>query len=80
MARVKLMSPQLRERCGAKQVEIEADDVDEVLTRLQVDRNRDLRVLVNGRAIGHLDGAATRIGEDDTVTIYSIGIRGWPGG
>jgi molybdopterin converting factor small subunit len=80
MARVKLMSPQLRERHGARQVELEAADVDDVLARLEIERGQDLRVLVNGRAIDFLDGGATRLGAGDTVTIYTIGIRGWPGG
>ncbi len=80
MVAVKLMSPQLRERHGGRRIEMEAADVEEVLTRLGVDENEDLRVLVNGRAIQFLDGRATALDSEDAVTIYYVGIRGWPGG
>ena len=80
MALVKLMSPQLRKQHGERRVEVEAVTVEEVLRRLEVDRNQDLRVLVNGRAIEFLDGESTRLDADDTVSVYYIGIRGWPGG
>lgn len=80
MAVVKLMSPALRERHGSRVVEMEAPNVEELLTRLEIEVDRDLRVLVNGRAIALLDGAATTLGTGDAVTIYSVGIRGWPGG
>ena len=59
---------------------MEAADVEEVLTRLEIEVDPDLRVLVNGRAIALLDGIATRLGAGDAVTIFSVGIRGWPGG
>jgi len=80
MVAVKLMAPELRERHGARRVEMEAADVEEVLTRLGVEENRDLRVLVNGRAIQFLSGRATALAAEDAVTIYYVGIRGWPGG
>ena len=79
MVAVKLMSPELRKRHG-RRVEMEAADVEEVLTRLGVDQNQDLRVLVNGRAIQFLGGRATALDSEDAVTIYYVGIRGWPGG
>ena len=80
MVRVKLMSPELRARHGAPQLEVEAQDVAEVLARIAAEDNQDLRVLVNGRAIQFLDGRATKLSPDDVVTVYYIGIRGWPGG
>jgi molybdopterin converting factor small subunit len=80
MVQVKLMSPQLRQQHGRRHVEMEAADVEAVLTRLGVEENEDLRVLVNGRAIQLLAGCATELGPGDTVSIFYIGIRGWPGG
>ena len=80
MVQVKLMSPGLRRQHGARRIEVEARDVQQVIGRLEVEENQDLRVLVNGRAIQFLDGRATRVGPDDTVSVYYIGIRGWPGG
>lgn len=80
MVAVKLMSPQLREQHGARRLELDAADVDEVLERLSVPENQDLRVLVNGRAIDFLEGRATRLAADDTVSVFYLGIRGWPGG
>jgi molybdopterin converting factor small subunit len=40
----------------------------------------DLQVLVNGRSIELLDGAATPLTEADTVTLHHVGARGYPGG
>ena len=80
MVQVKLMSPQLRNRHGARRVELEAADVDELLDRLDVEEGPDLRVLVNGRSIRFLAGRATPLRSSDTVAVYTIGIRGWPGG
>ena len=80
MVQVKLMSPQLSKQHGAQRVELEVSDVEEVLTRLAVEDNQDLRVLVNGRAIQFLAGRATALRECDAVTLYYVGIRGWPGG
>ena len=77
---VKLMSPGLREKHGGRRVELEGADVAELLTRLAVDENQDLRVLVNGRSIQFLDGRETKLDASDTVSVYYIGIRGWPGG
>ena len=74
MVQVKLMSPQLRQQHGRRHVEMEAPDVEAVLTRLGVEE------LVNGRAIQLLAGCATELGPGDTVSIFYIGIRGWPGG
>ena len=42
--------------------------------------NRDLRVLVNGRAMIWLDGVDTKLTEADSVTLLHSGARGWPGG
>ena len=42
--------------------------------------NADLRVLVNGRDVTFLDGLATRLTPDDTVTLHMTGARGYPGG
>jgi len=50
------------------------------LSRLGVEESEDLRVLVNGRAIEFLDGRATALDPEDAVTIFYVGIRGWPGG
>jgi molybdopterin converting factor small subunit len=80
MVQVKLMSPQLREQHGARRIELEASDVEEVLSRLEVEQNQDLRVLVNGRAIQFLAGRDTPLDPEDAVTLYYVGIRGWPGG
>jgi hypothetical protein len=59
---------------------MEVADVAELLTRLGIETDQDLRVLVNGRAIALLEGAATALGREDSVAIFSVGIRGWPGG
>lgn len=80
MVAVKLMSPALRARHGARRVEIDAPDVDTLLRQLAIEDDRDLRVLVNGRSIALLDGRATALAAGDAVAIYTIGIRGWPGG
>jgi molybdopterin converting factor small subunit len=42
--------------------------------------NRDAEVLVNGRNIAFLDGLETPLAEDDSVTIFLHGARGYPGG
>lgn len=80
MVQVNLMSPRLREQHGVRHIELEEVDVEAVLTRLGVEESEDLRVLVNGRAIQFLEGRATALGPDDAVTIFYVGIRGWPGG
>jgi len=80
MVQVRLMSPQLREQHGVRRIEIEEVDVEAVLSRLGVEESEDLRVLVNGRAIEFLDGRATALDPEDAVTIFYVGIRGWPGG
>jgi len=80
MVQVKLMSPGLREQHGTRRIEMDAADVAEVLSRLGVEEHQDLRVLVNGRAIQFLAGRETRLTAEDSVSVYYIGIRGWPGG
>ena len=80
MAHVKLLSRTLRSRHGRRTIEMEATDVEELLGRLRIEPDPDLRVLVNGRAIALLEGVATPLETEDAVTIYSVGIRGWPGG
>jgi molybdopterin converting factor small subunit len=42
--------------------------------------HRDLRVLVNGRSVLFLAGLDTPLGEEDTVSLFLSGARGWPGG
>jgi molybdopterin converting factor small subunit len=42
--------------------------------------NQDLRILVNGRSVVFLDGLDTKLQQDDTVTVYIAGARGFPGG
>jgi len=42
--------------------------------------NRDLEVLVNGRNVAFLAGLDTTLEEDDRVTIFLHGARGYPGG
>lgn len=42
--------------------------------------NRDIEVLVNGRNIAFLAGLDTEVAEDDRVTIFLHGARGYPGG
>jgi molybdopterin converting factor small subunit len=44
------------------------------------DLNRDIEVLVNGRNIAFLDGLETRLNDDDRVTVFLHGARGYPGG
>ena len=40
----------------------------------------DIEVLVNGRNIAFLAGLDTRLDDDDRVTVFSNGVRGYPGG
>ncbi len=40
----------------------------------------DIEVLVNGRNIAFLAGLDTRLDEDDRVTVFFNGARGYPGG
>jgi molybdopterin converting factor small subunit len=42
--------------------------------------SRDARVLKNGRNIGLLEGLATSLEPNDTVTVYFFGSRAYPGG
>jgi molybdopterin converting factor small subunit len=42
--------------------------------------NRDLEVLVNGRNVAFLAGLDTPLADDDRVTIFLHGARGYPGG
>ena len=42
--------------------------------------SRDLRILVNGRAVEFLDGLDTELSDSDRVTIHFMGARGFPGG
>ena len=42
--------------------------------------HRDLRVLVNGRSIGFLQGLDTALEKRDRVTVHLTGARGYPGG
>ena len=41
--------------------------------------SRDARILKNGRNIGLLDGLATPLETNDTVTVYFFGSRAYPG-
>lgn len=40
----------------------------------------DIEVLVNGRNIAFLAGLDTRLDDDDRVTVFFNGVRGYPGG
>jgi molybdopterin converting factor small subunit len=42
--------------------------------------NQDVEVLVNGRNIAFLDGLNAPLAEEDRVTIFVHGARGYPGG
>jgi molybdopterin converting factor small subunit len=42
--------------------------------------NRDIEVLVNGRNISFLSGLQTPLSNDDRVTVFLHGARGYPGG
>ena len=42
--------------------------------------SQDLRILVNGRSVAFLEGLDTRLREDDSVTVYIAGARGYQGG
>ena len=46
----------------------------------ETDLNEDVEVLVNGRNIKFLDGMATPLDEEDSVTLLYHGVRGFPGG
>ena len=79
----------LREPLGASEVRSAAESVRALLDELadggaEALRERldsvDLRVLVNGRSIGFLDGLETRLEKKDTVTVHLSGARGYPGG
>jgi molybdopterin converting factor small subunit len=42
--------------------------------------NNDIEVLVNGRNIAFLAGLDTELVDDDRVTVFLHGARGYPGG
>jgi molybdopterin converting factor small subunit len=42
--------------------------------------NRDIEVLVNGRNMAFLNGLGTSLSENDRVTVFLHGARGYPGG
>jgi molybdopterin converting factor small subunit len=42
--------------------------------------NQDLRILVNGRSVVFLEGLDTKLRQEDSVTVYIAGARGYPGG
>ncbi len=42
--------------------------------------NRDIEVLVNGRNIAFLEDLDTAVSDEDRVTIFLHGARGYPGG
>jgi molybdopterin converting factor small subunit len=81
---------------GERRLTLSADSVGDLLEALVAespDRERaaqailpegvlhqDLQVLVNGRNIELLEGAATRLCDADTVTLHHVGARGYPGG
>jgi len=44
------------------------------------DLNRDIEVLVNGRNIAFLDGLETPLNDNDRITVFLHGARGYPGG
>ena len=75
------MAPSLREQHGAKELQSDATSVAEALGELSINPdNEDLRVLVNGRAIAFLEGAATALTAKDVMSVFYTGIRGFPGG
>lgn len=78
---MRLLAPELRARHGgARELASNARSVRGLVDELGARVDQDLRVLVNGRAIALLDGMETLIGDDDVVSLYYAGIRGFPGG
>lgn len=41
---------------------------------------KDLRILVNGRSVVFLEELDTKLQQEETVTVYIAGARGYPGG
>jgi molybdopterin converting factor small subunit len=86
----------LRALLGAKVVSAEAIDAGKLLREIAArggeaaaeqifdadgcTPSQDLRILVNGRSVVFLDGFETKLQEEDTVTVYIAGARGYPGG
>jgi molybdopterin converting factor small subunit len=76
-------------RFGAREQSVNGTTVAAVLSESPVPRtllfpegqlNGDLEVLVNGRNIAFLAGLNTPLVEEDRVTIFLHGARGYPGG
>jgi molybdopterin synthase sulfur carrier subunit len=67
----------LRQAAGAREIELQADTVKELLDRLaagygdKLDRYlRISTVLVNGKNVAHMKGPRTRLKPDDVVSIF----------
>ena len=76
-------------RFGAREQSVSGATVAAVLSESPVPRallfpdgqlNGDPEVLVNGRNIAFLGGLDTPLAEEDRVTIFVHGARGYPGG
>jgi molybdopterin converting factor small subunit len=76
-------------RFGGKERHVRGGTVKDVLQQAPVPAgvlfpdgrlNRDVEVLVNGRNVSFLAGLDTALAEDDRVTIFFHGARGYPGG
>ncbi len=89
MPTVKLLTG-LRKFGGAQQ-QIAGATVREVLAAIAVPDellfpqrdevlNQDIEVLVNGRNIAFLDQLCTAVTDEDRITIFLHGARGYPGG
>jgi sulfur-carrier protein len=67
----------LRQAAGAREAELEADNVKELLERLSTDYDGRLdrylkisTVLVNGKNVAHIKGRKTKLKPDDVVSIF----------
>jgi len=67
----------LRQAAGAREAELEADSVKELLERLSTDYDGRLdrylkisTVLVNGKNVAHIKGRKTKLKPDDVVSIF----------
>lgn len=67
----------LRKVTGEREAQIQAGSVKEVLHRLSIDYDGELRrylkissILVNGKNVIHMKGKRTRLKPDDVVSIF----------
>jgi molybdopterin synthase sulfur carrier subunit len=67
----------LRQAAGAREVQLQADTVKELLDRLSADYEGKLdrylkisTVLINGKNVVHMKGGRTKLKPDDVVSIF----------